>query len=388
MSQQSALSSYTEAVRAIKDAILQSRYRAARSINREALSLDYYVGKYISEHSRNQWGTGAIATISKQLQQELPGLRGFSETSLRKMRVFYEAWQQVFEDCALPTHEIRPLTMVENQPLSTADLGIRPLPSVNEKIIIQPLTTAKLTEDELKRFLAIPFTLHYELILKTTSLQERLYYIERAAKEFWSVEKLQYNLREDLYHKQASMPNNFARTITQEEQQRRALQAFRDEYLLDFITIDDPDAYDEKRVEDAIVHNIRKFIMALGGEFSFMGNQYRLVVDEKEYFIDLLFYHRRLQSLVAIELKYGDFKPEYVGKLNFYLSALDDMVRLPNENPSIGVILCRGKSEKTVEYVLRDTTKPMGVATYKAANELPAEYSQALLPIDSLKDLL
>lgn len=388
MSQQSALSNYTEAVRAIKDAILQSRYRAARSVNREALSLDYYVGKYISEHSRNQWGTGAIATISKQLQQELPGLRGFSETSLRKMRVFYEAWQQVFEDCALPTHEIRPLTMVENQPLMTADLGIRPLLPVNEKIIIQPLTTAKLTEDELKRFLAIPFTLHYELILKTTSLQERLYYIERAAKEFWSVEKLQYNLREDLYHKQASMPNNFARTITQEEQQRRALQAFRNEYLLDFITIDDPDAYDEKRVEDAIVHNIRKFIMALGGEFSFMGNQYRLVVDEKEYFIDLLFYHRRLQSLVAIELKYGDFKPEYVGKLNFYLSALDDMVRLPNENPSIGVILCRGKSEKTVEYALRDTTKPMGVATYKAANELPAEYSQALLPIDSLKDLL
>ncbi len=388
MSQQSTLSHYTEAVRAIKDAILQSRYRAARSVNREALSLDYYIGKYISEHSRGQWGTGAIATISKQLQQELPGLRGFSETSLRKMRVFYEAWQQVFEDCSLTTNEIRPLLMDEFQPLMTADLEIRPLPPVNEKIIIQPLTTAKLTEDELKHFLAIPFTLHYELILRTTSLQERLYYIERAAKEFWSVEKLQYNLREDLYHKQASMPNNFARTITQEEQQRRALQAFRNEYLLDFLTIDDPDAYDEKRVEDAIVHNIRKFIMALGGEFSFMGNQYRLVVDEKEYFIDLLFYHRRLQSLVAIELKYGDFKPEYVGKLNFYLSALDDMVRLPNENPSIGVILCRGKSAKTVEYALRDTTKPMGVATYKAANELPAEYSQALMPIDSLKDLL
>ena len=388
MSQQSAFSNYTEAVRAIKDAILQSRYRAARSVNREVLSLDYYIGKYISEHSRGQWGTGAIATISKQLQQELPGLRGFSETSLRKMRVFYEAWQQVFEDCSSVTNEIRPLSMTENQPLSTADLEIRPLLPVNEKIIIQPLTTAKLTEDELKRFLAIPFTLHYELILKTTSLQERLYYIERAAKEFWSVEKLQYNLREDLYHKQASMPNNFARTITQEEQQRRALQAFRNEYLLDFITIDDPDAYDEKRVEDAIVHNIRKFIMALGGEFSFMGNQYRLVVDEKEYFIDLLFYHRRLQSLVAIELKYGDFKPEYVGKLNFYLSALDDMVRLPNENPSIGVILCRGKSAKTVEYALRDTTKPMGVATYKAANELPAEYSQALQAIEHLKELI
>lgn len=380
MSQQSAFSNYTEAVRAIKDAILQSRYRAARSINHEALSLDYYIGKYISEHSRGQWGTGALAIIAKQLQQELPGLRGFSETSMKKMRSFYEAWCEVFENCSLTSNEIRPL--------STDELENLPLISDNEQLIIRPLITDELTEDQLKCFLSVPFTLHYEIAIKAKDVAERLYYIERAAKEFWSVEKLQYNLREDLYHKQASMPNNFARTITPEEQQRRALQAFRNEYLLDFLTIDDPDAYDEKRVEDAIVHNIRKFIMALGGEFSFMGNQYRLVVDEKEYFIDLLFYHRRLQSLVAIELKYGDFKPEYVGKLNFYLSALDDMVRLPNENPSIGVILCRGKSAKTVEYALRDTTKPMGVATYKAANELPAEYSQALQAIEHLKELI
>lgn len=380
MSLQSAFSNYTGAVRAIKDAILQSRYRAARSINREALSLDYYIGKYISEHSRGQWGTGALAIIAKQLQQELPGLRGFSETSMKKMRSFYEAWCEVFENCSLTSNEIRPL--------STDELENLPLISDNEQLIIRPLITDELTEDQLKCFLSVPFTLHYEIAIKAKDVAERLYYIERAAKEFWSVEKLQYNLREDLYHKQASMPNNFARTITPEEQQRRALQAFRNEYLLDFLTIDDPDAYDEKRVEDAIVHNIRKFIMALGGEFSFMGNQYRLVVDEKEYFIDLLFYHRRLQSLVAIELKYGDFKPEYVGKLNFYLSALDDMVRLPNENPSIGVILCRGKSAKTVEYALRDTTKPMGVATYKAANELPAEYSQALQAIEHLKELI
>ncbi len=380
MSQQSAFSNYTEAVRAIKDAILQSRYRAARNVNREALSLDYYIGKYISEHSRGQWGTGALAIIARQLQQELPGLRGFSETSMKKMRSFYEAWCEVFENCSLTSNEIRPL--------STDELENLPLISDNEQLIIRPLITDELTEDQLKCFLSVPFTLHYEIAIKAKDVAERLYYIERAAKEFWSVEKLQYNLREDLYHKQASMPNNFARTITPEKQQRRALQAFRNEYLLDFLTIDDPDAYDEKRVEDAIVHNIRKFIMALGGEFSFMGNQYRLVVDEKEYFIDLLFYHRRLQSLVAIELKYGDFKPEYVGKLNFYLSALDDMVRLPNENPSIGVILCRGKSAKTVEYALRDTTKPMGVATYKAANELPAEYSQALQAIEHLKELI
>lgn len=241
MSLQSAFSNYTEAVRAIKDAILQSRYRAARSINREALSLDYYIGKYISEHSRGQWGTGALAIIAKQLQQELPGLRGFSEGNMRKMRIFYDEWKNVFEDNrALPTHEIRPLTTDESRNLQ--------LLTDNEQLKIRTLSTHELTEEQLQHFLSVPFTHHYEIIKKTTSLQERLYYIERAAKEFWSVEKLQYNLREDLYHKQTSMPNNFARTITQEEQQRRALQAFRNEYLLDFLTIDDPNAYDEKRV--------------------------------------------------------------------------------------------------------------------------------------------
>lgn len=119
-----------------------------------------------------------------------------------------------------------------------------------------------------------------------------------------------------------------------------------------------------------------------------MGNQYRLIIDEQEYFIDLLFYNRRLKSLVAIELKWTDFKPEYVGKMNFYLSALDDMVKLPDENPSIGIILCRGQKQKTVEYALRDTNKPMGVATYRGANELPKEYEKNLKLLDGLKDLI
>lgn len=134
--------------------------------------------------------------------------------------------------------------------------------------------------------------------------------------------------------------------------------------------------------------NIKKFIMALGSDFSFIGNQYRLIVDEKEYFIDLLFFSRRLRCLIAFELKWTDFRPEYVGKMNFYLSALDDLIRLPEENPSIGIILCRGQKQKTVEYALRDTNKPMGVATYRAANELPDEYSRALEGLEGLKELL
>ena len=128
--------------------------------------------------------------------------------------------------------------------------------------------------------------------------------------------------------------------------------------------------------------------MALGRDFSFVGNQYRLVVDEKEYFIDLLFFNRRLQSLVAIELKRGDFKPEYAGKLNFYLSALDEYVKLPNENPSIGIILCKDKNSKTVEFAFRDINKPMGVASYKTSSELPREYRGILPDPDELRKLM
>ena len=166
---------------------------------------------------------------------------------------------------------------------------------------------------------------------------------------------------------------------------KRALQSFKDEYFLDFVNIEDPDEFDERVLEQQIVHNIKNFIMALGSDFSFMGNQYRIVVAEKEYFIDLLFFNRRLQSLVAIELKRGEFKPEYAGKLNFYLSALDEYVKLPNENPSIGIILCKDKNTKTVEFAFRDINKPMGVATYKTSSELPKEY-QGILP--AAKDLM
>ena len=184
------------------------------------------------------------------------------------------------------------------------------------------------------------------------------------------------------------MPNNFAVTLTNSEQKQKAMKSFRKNYKLDFIEIDDVDEWDEHKVEAKIVENIKRFIMALGGDFSYMGNQYRLIVDDKEYFIDLLFYNRRLKCLVAIELKWTEFLPEYVGKMNFYLSALDVLVRLPDENPSIGIILCRGQKQRTVEYALRDTRKPMGVATYRAANELPEEYCKVLRRLEELKELI
>ena len=329
------------------------------------------IGGYISEQSRAaSWGANAIGTISELLQQELPGLRGFSETNIKRMRLFYEAWQPLFE----------------NRPLAADDLSETVIPVGNANhIIIRPLVADELSHEMMESFLSVGFSHHSEILAKAKDFDQRMFYIEKCASGFWSKDKLIYYLKDGLYDKQASMPNNFELTIPKADLRKRALQSFKDEYFLDFVNIEDPDEFNERVLEQQIVHNIKNFIMALGSDFSFMGNQYRIVVAEKEYFIDLLFFNRRLQSLVAIELKRGEFKPEYAGKLNFYLSALDEYVKLPNENPSIGIILCKDKNTKTVEFAFRDINKPMGVATYKTSSELPKEY-QGILP--AAKDLM
>lgn len=250
------------------------------------------------------------------------------------------------------------------------------------------MSTDELSKDELDNFLSVGFTHHYEILVKTKTLDERMFYIKKCASEFWSVKKLKYYLEDSLYTQQHTVANNFTSTIRNIDLRHRALRSFKDEYLLDFINIEDPDDFDERELEQEIVHNIKNFIMALGSDFTFIGNQYRLIVDEQEYFVDLLFFSRRLRSLLAIELKRGDFKPEYAGKLNFYLSALDEFVKLPDENPSIGIVLCKSKSNKVVEFAFRDTDKPMGVATYRTFKELPKEYHGILPDEEELRKLL
>mgnify|MGYP003289450642 FL=1 len=366
------LSQYVSAVKEIKNAILDSRYRVARQANKEVIFLYYWVGNYVSVNSRNgKWNTNAISVISKLLQQELPGLKGFSEASIKMMRIFYEEWCHIFE----------------NRQLAIDDLGNPIIDSISsDNIRIEEFDTDKLSESDLSYFLNVGFTNHYIIISRTTTLEERLYYIRRCATEFWKVETTKYYLKEDLYHKEGSIQQtNFERTIEESDFRERALQSFKEEYQLDFINTED---ISEKVIEQQVVLNIKNFIMAFGPEFTFMGNQYRLEVSGKEFFIDLLFFSRRLKSLVAFELKRGEFKPEYTGKMNFYLAALDKYVKLPDENPSIGIILCKSKNEEIVELSFSDTSKPMGVATFRTSQELPERFRKALPNIEDLKKLL
>ena len=361
------------AVQAIKSAIIESRYITAKLVNKEVVTLYYNIGRFISARSRiGHWGTNAISRISALLNQELPGLRGFSETNIKNMRKFYEEWQVVFE----------------NRQSATADLDILNATDF-QTVINRQLTTADLTEAEMDAFFSVAFTHHREILRKTKTLPERLFFIRQCAAEFWPVDRLKKELTKDHSTENKIIATNFPARIEDDLLRRRALQTFKDNYVLDLVDFEeDVDLIDEKVLEDQIVKNIKNFIMAFGRDFTYMGNQYRLQVDNHDYFVDLLFYHRGLRCLVAVELKRGAFKPPYAGQLNFYLSALDEYVKRPDENPSIGIILCKEKSDKTVEFAFRNMSSPMGVATYTLRTELPDEYKDALPNPEDLKQLL
>jgi predicted nuclease of restriction endonuclease-like (RecB) superfamily len=324
---------FKDAAGVIKDAIVRSRYHAAKLVNTELLGLYYAVGRYVSLNSRgNVWGQGAIKQLSDYLQRELPGLRGFGEVSIKKMRLFYEAWRPVFTNSTnrqLLTDDLSANDKNENRHLTNDDLTIvvtaadvHDLGLLTRHIIGS--SAGGFSDDA---FFGVGFSHHSEILAKEKSLDGRLFYIAKCAAEFWTVNTLKSHMRSNLYIKTGAMPSNFLQTLPESVQANRAIRAFREEYFLDFINIEDEIDPDERVFERSIVNNIKQFILSFGNKFCFIGNQYCVVVDEKEYFIDLLFFNRELHCLVAVELKRGEFKPSQLGQLFFYLSALDEYVK-------------------------------------------------------------
>lgn len=376
---------YDEAVKAIKTAILQSQYDATRAVNEKQLMLYYGIGKYISLNSRNGfWGKGAIDAISEQLDKELPGLRGFTSRNLRYMRTFYEEWRML--DFTGQPEKIAE-NMSENLELAS---------SKTEKTAIQLIWNLQIPncrDFPMDAFLHIGFTHHRVILGKIKNLEERLFYIRRCANEHFTVEALKCSLTADDYHHQGNLPNNFVRTLSAGQQALKAIGTFKDEYLLDYINVEELDAretsdVDEKVVENAIIHNVKNFILTFGKDFAFIRNQYHLDAFGEDQYIDLLFFNRELNCLIAVELKRGKFKTSYLGQLQGYLSVLDGFERKPHENPAIGIILCKDMNKSFVDYVIQDYTKPMGVATYKTSKDMSEELRKALPDIEDLKKLL
>ena len=371
---------YNEAVRVIKEAILQSQYQAASIVNKAQLSLYYGLGKYVSENSRNgYWGKGAIETISKQLQKDLPGLRGFSAANIKFMRQFYETW----------CNDLKSLTAVSGIEDNKSLTG---LSEIDTRLLIPSENTQKESFD-VASFLGLGFTHHMIIVRKTKSLAERLFYIRQAYISKWSKEVLAARIEDDLFSHQGEIANNFTQKIPDARESLKAIGMFKDEYLLDFINVEelcerDKEDIDERVIEQEIIHNIKKFILTFGRDFAFVGNQYKLEVYGVEHFPDLIFFNRELNALVVIELKKGAFKSSYLGQLCTYLRLIDDQMRKPHENPSIGIVLCKSANKKYVEYVIQDYDKPLGVATYKTSDEMPEKLKQALPDTEELKKLL
>jgi len=318
---------YVDFVVSVKQRILQSQYEALKSVNKELIALYWDIGKSIVEKQDEfAWGKSVVKTLAEDLQQEFVGIKGFSVQNLWNMRQFYLEYRD------------------------------------NSKL--QALTGE------------ITWTHNLTVIQKCKDNLEREFYIQMTKRYGWTYRVLSNHIENQSYEKFLLNQTNFDETIPQKYKDQAKL-AVKDDYLFNFLELGEE--HSEQELETAIVKNIGKFLTQMGNDFAFMGNQYRLEVDEEEYFIDLLLFHRSLKSLIVIELKIGKFKPEYAGKMNFYLSALNDTIKLEDENPSIGIIICKDKNRTVVEYSLRDSNKPIGVSSYQLLDKLPSDL-QSFLP--------
>ena len=376
----------SQAVETIKTAILQGQHEALKGANRVQLAVYYGIGKYLSKNTRHfAYGTGALKAISEQLRKEMPGLRGFSETNLKNMRLFYEQWDFLDSNSSVATDE----SIAEQSSVATDELHM----SDNRIDIYRTIAVPSIAEFPIESFFVVPFSHQVEIYKRVSELPARYYYIHRTAQEHLSVEALEHLIKQQAFEHQAQAPNNFVQTLSNSSLARKAVMMFKDSYTLEFINteqIGEREAIDvdERVVEQQIVENVKKFIMTFGNDFAFVGNQYHLEVHGVEHFPDLLFFNRELNALVVVELKTGEFKSSYLGQLMSYLSILDAKVKKAHENPSIGIVLCKSANKDYVQFVIKDYSKPMGVATYTTATDMPENLRNALPKTEDLLQLL
>ena len=391
----SDIKQYQNAVDVIKTAILQSQARAAKAVNQEQLALYFGIVRYVSANTRKKnWGKGAIEAISSQLRAELPGLRGFSARNIKNMRIFYEGWcmlerpnsavttakfTEINTKSSVATDEME--KAIVNSAVATAEFA--------EDREIRQLQLANLPDFPLREFLSISFTHHIAILAKAKGYDERVFYMKYADTYKPTVEDLEKAITQDLYHHQDKIPNNFLSTIPDYKQAYRAIRMFKDEYLLNFINVEElgmhDEDVDESVIESNIVHNVKNFIMTFGRGFAFCGSQVHYDKLGHDHWIDLLFFNRDLNRTVVFELKNGNFRVGYLGQLSAYLRILNDDDRRNHEEAPIGIILCKHADKDYAGYIMQDFKQPMGVATYKIADEIDPELLKALPPKEELQ---
>jgi predicted nuclease of restriction endonuclease-like (RecB) superfamily len=330
------LSDYSALLGEIKERVRAAQLVALRAVNRELVALYWDIGRTISARVQEvSWGKSVVVRLAQDLQSEFPGIGGFSASNLWRMKLLYETYQS--------NKKLAPLVRV------------------------------------------IAWSHNLVILERCPDSLEREFYLRMTRKFGWSKNVLIHHIENQTYEKTLLNQTNFDRTVTPAIRSQAKL-AVKDEYLFGFLELGEEHA--ERELERALLARIEDFLRAMGGLFAFVGSQFRLEVGGREYFIDLLLFHRRLRALVALELKVGEFEPEFVGKMQFYLAALDDHVRQADENPSIGIILCKGKNRTVVEYALREARKPIGVATYRIVKRLPRALKSDLPAPEEIARLL
>ncbi|MFY9268624.1 MAG: PDDEXK nuclease domain-containing protein [Candidatus Manganitrophaceae bacterium] len=339
----------------VKGRIQEAQTRAVLAVNRELVRLYWDIGQIIDDRQRREgWGAAVIPRLAQELKNELPELKGFSERNIKRMLAFYRAY---------------------STPLATLQ---EPLARLSSPAKVPPAVA--LLPDGL--LWSIPWAHHIILIEKIKDLSIRRWYMERTLANGWSrnVLALQIDARAHARHGQAI--SNFA-AILPPPQSDLAQQALKDPYIFDFLTLEEP--FHERELETQLVHHLEKFLLELGQGFAFVGRQYRLDVGDEDFYIDLLFYHLRLRAFVVIDLKKGKFKPEYAGKLNFYCNVVNDRLKRPDDQPTIGLILCQQRDRLMAEYSFAGIDKPIGISTYELTRALPRELRSALPTVEEIE---
>lgn len=374
------LPDYPAFLAALKERILHARTSASRAVNRELILLYWDIGRGIVEKQQTAgWGDAVVERLAADLRAEFPDMRGFSARSIWEMKRLYLAYSEpdFLRQAVAALKRMEKSAHSEFLQQAVAELG-------KIKTLAQPVPEI-LSQAVKELMVACPWGHHLLILSKLTDPAARLYYLRATAQLGWSRNVLLNQIKAGAYERamKEKKTHNFNLALP-EHFGEQADEMMKSRYNLEFLGINR--AVKERELEDRLVSHLQRFILELGYGFCFVGRQYRLALGRKEYFVDLLFYHRFLKALVAFDLKIGPFEPEHAGKMDFYLNLLNEKERAPDDQPSIGIILCAEKDDVEVEFALKTKTNPIGVAEYQLLPKLPTEFKGRLPTARQLAD--
>jgi predicted nuclease of restriction endonuclease-like (RecB) superfamily len=349
---------YKNWLKALKQKVRQAQLKTAVQVNTALLEFYWWLGADIVERQKTaKWGSGFLQQLSQDLMAEFPEMKGFSFSNLKYVRQWYLFYEEA----------------VVNSGTSCS--------TISQQAVGQ-LADGSLRQQVVAGLLQIPWGHNVAIISKCADVEEALFYVNRTLEHNWSRAVLVHQLEIGLYQRKGMAVTNFTATLPA-PQSDLAQQLIKDPYCFDFLSL--TESHNERELEKALTEHITKFLLELGVGFAFIGRQRPLLVGERDFFLDLLFYHTRLHCYVVIELKTNEFEPEYAGKLNFYLKAVDEQIKTERDEPSIGILLCKSRDKLVVEYALSDIHKPMGVAEYQLTHALPDNLKANLPSIEKLE---